>query len=40
MVIIGDKELTSSKISVRTREGKDRGAMEINEFIQTLKNQH
>ncbi len=45
MVIIGKNELESYKVnkvykaSIRTREGKDLGLMDINEFIQKLKTQ-
>lgn len=39
MVIIGEKEVTSEKIAVRTREGKDLGQLNINEFISNLKAQ-
>ncbi len=44
MVIIGDKELekstdTTVNVSVRTREGKDLGSLEINQFINQLKAQ-
>lgn len=39
MVIIGDKEVGTQQIAVRTREGKDLGAVTINEFITKLKSQ-
>ncbi|TSC95684.1 MAG: Threonine--tRNA ligase, partial [Parcubacteria group bacterium Athens1014_26] len=39
MVIIGEKELKSNSISVRTREGKDLGSIEVNKFINQLKSQ-
>ena len=39
MVIIGEKELKSNSISVRKREGKDLGSIEINKFINQLKSQ-
>lgn len=39
MVIIGDKEAQSSKISVRTREGEDLGLISLSEFLDKLKDQ-
>lgn len=39
MIIIGEKEVTSEKISVRSREGKDLGQLTINQFISNLKAQ-
>lgn len=36
MGIMGDKELESKTISVRTREGKDLGALSVDSFIQKL----
>ncbi len=39
MVIIGNKEVESKKISVRTRKGQDFGEMNVNEFIIKLKEQ-
>ena len=48
MIIIGEKELqkavgtiheSSAMITVRTREGKDLGMMEVNKFINQLKSQ-
>jgi len=43
LVIIGDKEVKASKkspyLSVRTREGKDLGQIEIYQFIKQLKSQ-
>ena len=37
MVIIGDKEMQESSLSVavRSREGKDLGLMTVNEFVKT-----
>ncbi|MBI3620036.1 threonine--tRNA ligase [Candidatus Roizmanbacteria bacterium] len=37
MIIIGDKESQSASISVRSRDGKDLGVMEITAFISKLK---
>lgn len=37
MVIVGDKEVESGKISVRTRGGENRNDLEINQFIDELK---
>lgn len=37
MVIIGDKEVESKNLSVRTREGKDLGFLLLDIFINTLK---
>jgi len=37
MIIIGDKEVESNSITVRTREGKDLGTQQLNQFIITLK---
>ena len=39
MIIIGEKEKKSNSISVRTREGKDLGSIDINKFINQLKSQ-
>lgn len=42
MIIIGDKEVQNDKekkISVRTREGKDLGMLDLYEFISTVKRQ-
>lgn len=39
MIIIGDKELKTNTVSVRTRDGKDLGAMEVSKFINQLKSQ-
>lgn len=39
MIIIGDKEVKTNSISVRTREGKDLGSIEVNKFINQLKSQ-
>ncbi len=38
MVIMGDAEVESSTVAIRTREGKDLGKMTVNDFIQSLKN--
>ncbi|MFA6532657.1 MAG: threonine--tRNA ligase [Patescibacteria group bacterium] len=41
MIIIGEKEIEKGKlfITVRTREGKDLGMLEVNKFINQLKSQ-
>jgi len=38
MVIIGDQEIQQNTISVRSREGKDLGKINISDFIETLTN--
>ncbi len=37
IVIIGDKEMDTETISIRTRKSKDQGLMKVQEFIDTLK---
>ena len=37
MIIMGDREVEDSTITVRSREGKDLGKQKINEFVQSLK---
>ncbi len=37
IVIIGDKEVETETISIRTRKNKDQGLMKVQEFIDTLK---
>ncbi|MEK7522375.1 MAG: threonine--tRNA ligase, partial [Patescibacteria group bacterium] len=39
MIIIGEKEIKSNLVSVRTREGENLGSIEINKFINQLKSQ-
>ena len=39
MGIIGDKEVTESKIAVRTRDGKDMGGLSTEDFLTFLKEQ-
>lgn len=39
LVIIGKKEEIDNKISIRTREGKDLGQLEVSSFISSLKEQ-
>ncbi len=41
MIIIGEKEIEKGKmfVTVRTREGKDLGMLEVNKFINQLKSQ-
>ena len=36
LLIIGDKEQESNQVSVRTREGKDLGSMDLDSFISLL----
>ena len=38
MLIIGQKEVESKKVAVRTRDGKDLGQIELSEFIQNTEN--
>ena len=37
IVILGDKEMETETISIRTRKTKDQGLMKVQEFIDTLK---
>ncbi len=37
LVIIGDKEIESEKVSVRTREGKNLGSEKLSDFIKRVK---
>lgn len=37
MCIIGDKEVASKNVSVRTREGKDLGSLSLSQFLQRVK---
>lgn len=37
MIIIGDREAAENKVAVRTREGKDLGAIDIQEFLNRIK---
>ncbi|MBI3486039.1 threonine--tRNA ligase [Candidatus Daviesbacteria bacterium] len=39
MLIIGKREESENKVAVRTREGKDLGAIDLNEFIQKVKSE-
>ncbi len=39
LLIIGDKELESQTITVRTQKGDDRGSLTISEFSDYLKNE-
>jgi threonyl-tRNA synthetase len=39
MIIIGEKETKTKMISVRTRDGKDLGSVEVKKFINQLKSQ-
>ncbi len=36
MLVIGDKETEAGTVAVRTREGKDLGAMQVEEFLQKI----
>ncbi|CAG9417375.1 threonine--tRNA ligase [Providencia alcalifaciens] len=36
MLVCGDKEVESGKVSVRTRRGKDLGSLDVNEFMTKL----
>ncbi|OTA20723.1 proline--tRNA ligase [Xenorhabdus beddingii] len=36
MLVCGDKEVESGKVSVRTRRGKDLGSIDVNEFTEKL----
>lgn len=36
MLVCGDKEVESGKVSVRTRRGKDLGSLDVNEFTNKL----
>lgn len=37
LLIVGEKEVKSKKIAVRTREGKDLGAMQLKKFVDKVK---
>ncbi|MBV7387606.1 threonine--tRNA ligase [Pasteurellaceae bacterium TAE3-ERU1] len=39
MLVCGDKEMAEGKIAVRTRKGKDLGAIAVDEFVEQLKQQ-
>jgi len=39
MIIIGEKETKSNLISIRTREGRDLGSVDVNKFIDQLQSQ-
>lgn len=39
MAIIGDKEVASKNISVRTRDGKDLGSLSLSQFLQKVKDE-
>ncbi|WP_427834244.1 threonine--tRNA ligase [Actinobacillus pleuropneumoniae] len=39
MLVCGDKEIETGKVSVRTRKGADLGTFTIDEFVEILKNQ-
>lgn len=39
MLVVGDKEAESGKVSVRTREGGDQGAMELSDFTARILDQ-
>ena len=40
MLVIGDKEVETHTVAVRTREGKDLGAMEMDAFLEKIENSH
>ena len=37
MLVIGDKEVEAHTVAVRTREGKDLGAMPIDSFLEKIE---
>ena len=37
MGIIGDKEIETKSLSIRTRDGKDLGQLEISKFLNLIK---
>ena len=37
LLVTGDRELENEQVAVRTREGKDLGAMSIDDFVQLLE---
>ena len=37
MIIIGEKEVSESKVSVRQQGGKDHGAMSLDNFVQLVE---
>ena len=37
MLVIGDKEVETHTVAVRTREGKDLGAMEMDAFLEKIE---
>ncbi len=37
MLVIGDREMESNRVSPRERSGKDLGAIGVNEFIELVK---
>lgn len=39
MLVCGDKEVETGKVAVRTRKGKDLGTFDINDIIESLRNE-
>jgi len=39
MLVVGDKEVETGTVSLRTREGGDQGSMEVSEVVAKLKAQ-
>jgi threonyl-tRNA synthetase len=37
MLVIGDREMESNRVSPRERSGKDLGATGVNEFIELIR---
>ena len=37
MVIIGDREVSDERVTVRTRTGRDLGSLDIKEFIDKIE---
>ena len=37
MIVVGDREIADGKIGVRLRSGEDLGAIELDDFIKTVK---
>ncbi len=39
LLVVGDKEMESQTIAVRTQQGEDMGSLSVNELVELLKNQ-
>ena len=39
MLVIGDREVESNRVSPRQRDGKDLGGIGVNEFIELVREQ-